>query len=120
MAAPKGLDPKAANIISQWTYDRPLNTCRFNPAGTFVFCGAEDANVERFNVADGARTNFSGGHDTWVQAIGFSKDGSQIYSGGCGGKITWGGGGAKKPKTNRSLGGPKRRVFPPDVNPHSK
>jgi len=117
MAAPKGLDPKAANIISQWTYDRPLNTCRFNPAGTFVFCGAEDANVERFNVADGARTNFSGGHDTWVQAIGFSKDGSQIYSGGCDGKLTWWDAAAKDPKPSRSIEAHKGWVRALDVSP---
>jgi WD40 repeat protein len=103
MAAPAGLDPKLANIVSQWTHDRPLNACRFNPAGTFVFCGAEDANVERFNMSDGARTNFSGGHDTWVQAIGFSKDGVKIYSGGLDGKLTWWDSAAKSPKPIRSI-----------------
>lgn len=103
MAVPKGLDPKAANVVSQWAYDRPLNACRFNPAGTFVFCGAEDANVERFNMADGKYTNFKGGHETWVQAIGFSKDGSLIYSGGCDGKLTWWDATAKEPKPIRSI-----------------
>jgi len=48
-------------------------------------------------MADGARTNFSGGHDTWVQAIGFSKDGSQIFSGGCDGKLTWWDAASKSP-----------------------
>ena len=89
MAAPAGLDPKAAHIVSQWPYDRPLDTCRFDPGGKFVFCGAEDANVQRFKMGDGAKTIFSGGHDTWVAAIGFSKDGKQFISGGCDGKLTW-------------------------------
>ena len=89
MAVPAGLDPKLANIVSQWPHDRPLNACRFNPAGTLVFCGSEDALVERYNIADGVRTNFAGGHDTWVQAIGFSKDGAQVISGACDGKLTW-------------------------------
>jgi WD40 repeat protein len=120
MAAPKGLDPKLANVVSQWTYDRPLNACRFSPAGTFVFCGSEDANVERFNLADGARTNFSGGHDTWVQAIGFSKDGAQIYSGGCDGKLTWWDAAAKSPKPTRSIEAHKGWVRALDVSPDGK
>src|SRR6185437_6101354 len=60
MAAPAGLDVKQANVVSQWPYDRPLNACRFDPAGRFVVCGGEDANVERYNLADGARTKFTG------------------------------------------------------------
>ena len=63
--------------------------CRFDPSGRFVFCGSEDAHVERFNLADGARTIFSGGHETWVHGLAFSKDGAQAMSGGCDGKITW-------------------------------
>jgi WD40 repeat protein len=117
MTAPAGLDPKLANVASQWTYDRPLNACRFNPAGTFVFCGAEDANVERFNMADGARTNFTGGHDTWVQAIGFSKDGAQTYSGGCDGKLTWWDAAAKEPKPIRSVEAHKGWIRALDVSP---
>src|SRR4051812_3330694 len=74
VSAPASFDPKQAYVASQWPYDRPLDTCRFDPQGRFVFCGAEDSNLIRFNLADGAHVNFSGGHDTWVQAIGFSKD----------------------------------------------
>ncbi len=89
MNTPEGFDVKAANVVAQWPHDRPLNTCRFDPTGRFVFCGSEDAVVERFNLADGVRTVLSGGHETWVQALAFSKDGVQVMSGGCDGKITW-------------------------------
>ena len=54
--SPEGLDPKQAHVVSQWPHDRPLVACRFDPAGQFVFCGSEDAVVERFKLADGART----------------------------------------------------------------
>jgi WD40 repeat protein len=120
MTAPTGLDPKQANIVSQWAYDRPLNTCRFDPAGRFVFCGAEDANVQRFSVPDGARTNFAGGHDTWVQSIGFSKDGVQIYTGGCDGKLTWWDSAAKPPKPIRSIEAHKGWIRTLDVSPDGK
>jgi WD40 repeat protein len=117
MAVPAGLDPKLANVVSQWPYDRPLNACRFNPDGKSVFCGAEDANVERFNLTDGARTNFTGGHDTWVQAIGFSKDGAQIFSGGCDGKLTWWEAAAKSPKPIRSIDAHNGWIRSLDVSP---
>jgi WD40 repeat protein len=120
MAAPTGLDPKQANVVSQWTYDRPLNACRFDPAGRFVFCGAEDSNVQRFSMPDGARTNFAGGHDTWVQAIGFSKDGVQIFSGGYDGKLTWWDSAAKPPKPIRSIDAHKGWIRSLDVSPDGK
>ena len=115
--APPGFDPKQAHVVSQWPHDRPLNACRFDPAGRFVFCGSEDANVERFNLADGARTIFAGGHETWVQAIGFSKDGAQVISGGCDGKLTWWDTAAEAPKPIRSIEAHKGWIRSLDVSP---
>jgi WD40 repeat protein len=120
MAVPAGFDPKLANVVSHWSYDRPLNACRFNPDGKSVFCGAEDANVERFNLADGARTIFTGGHDTWVKAVGLSKDGSQVFSGGCDGKLTWWEAGAKSPKPIRSIEAHNGWIRSLDVSPDGK
>lgn len=120
MTAQPLLDPKQATILAQWPYDRPLNTCRFDPLGRFVVCGAEDANVERYNLADGARTNLTGGHDTWVQAIGFSKDGAQLFSGGCDGKLTWWDTAAKTPTPIRSIDAHKGWVRSIDTSPDGK
>lgn len=89
MEIPAGFDPTQAHVVSQWAHERPLNACRFSPTGDAVFCGSEDAVVERFQLADGAKTVFSGGHDTWVRALAFTKDGSQVVSGGCDGKLAW-------------------------------
>jgi WD40 repeat protein len=86
---PYALDPTQAHVVSQWPHDRPLNACRFDPLGHFVFTGSEDALVERFNLADGARTVFAGGHETWVKSLACSPDGAQVISGGCDGKLTW-------------------------------
>jgi WD40 repeat protein len=103
MSLPTGFDPKQAYIAAQWPYDRPLNACRFDPTGHYVFCGSEDAVVERFQLSDGARTNFTGGHETWVRAIAFTKDGSQVVSGGCDGKLTWWESATEAPKPIRSV-----------------
>jgi WD40 repeat protein len=117
MSAPPGFDPKQAYVVSQWPYDRPLNVCRFDPGGRFVFCGAEDANVQRFKLPDGARTSFTGGHETWVQSLGFSKDGAQVVSGGCDGKLTWWETTAEKPKPVRSIDAHKGWIRSIDVSP---
>lgn len=86
---PETLDPKAAYVAAEWKHDRPLISCRFEPTGQYVFCGSEDAVVERFQLSDGAKTLLSGGHSTWVAALAFSNDGKTIVSGGCDGKLTW-------------------------------
>jgi WD40 repeat protein len=117
MATPEGLDPKQAHIVSQWPYDRPLNACRFDPAGRFVFCGSEDAAVERFKLADGARTVLNGGHETWVKALAFTKDGSQVISGGCDGKLTWWNATAESPTPIRSINAHEGWIRSLDLSP---
>ncbi len=89
MNSQQQLDPKAAHVAGQWPHDRPLIACKFAPDGQFVFCGSEDALVERFRLSDGTKIVLSGGHSTWVAALAFSKDGSTVVSGGCDGKLTW-------------------------------
>jgi WD40 repeat protein len=117
MATPEGLDPKQAHVVSQWPYDRPLNACRFDPAGRFVFCGSEDAAVERFKLADGARTVLNGGHETWVKALAFTKDGSQVISGGCDGKLTWWDAAAESPTPIRSINAHEGWIRSLDLSP---
>ena len=117
MAIPEGFDPKLAHTVSQWPHDRPLNACRFDSAGRFVFCGSEDAAVERFNLVDGVRTIINGGHQTWVCAIACSKDGVHGISGGCDGKITWWESAAAEPKPIRSIDAHKGWIRSLDVSP---
>ena len=117
MTIPEGFDPKSAHVVSQWPHDRPLNACRFDPAGRFVFSGSEDAAVERFNLTDGARTVINGCHQTWVCAIACSKDGVHTISGGCDGKITWWESAAAEPKPIRSIDAHKGWIRSLDVSP---
>jgi WD40 repeat protein len=117
MPVPAGFDPKQAYVASQWPYDCPLNACRFDPQGRFVFCGAQDANLIRFNLADGAHVNFSGGHDSWVQAIGFSKDAAQVVSGGYDGRLIWWETAATDSKPIRSIAAHKGWIRSLEVSP---
>jgi WD40 repeat protein len=117
MTIPEGFDPKQAHVVSQWPHDRPLNACRFDPAGRYVFCGSEDALVERFQLSDGAKTVISGGHTTWVRAIAFSKDGAQAMSAGCDGKISWWETAAEMPTPIRTVDAHKGWIRTLDVSP---
>lgn len=99
------LDPKAAYVAAQWQHERPLISCRFEPNGQFVFCGSEDAVVERFRISDGAKTILTGGHSTWVSAFAFSSDGQTVVSGGCDGKLTWWPATEETPQPIRSIAG---------------
>lgn len=83
------LDPKQAHVLAQWAHDRPLNVCRFDPQGRFVVTGSEDALVERFQLSDGAKMPFPGGHTSWVFSLAFSKDGANFVSGAADGQLSW-------------------------------
>lgn len=102
-AAGPVLDPKQAHVVSQWTHDRPLIACRFDPLGRYVFCGSEDNQIERFLLADGTKTLLSGGHATWVRCLAFTQDGAFLISGGYDGKLTWWEVAAEKPAPIRSI-----------------
>lgn len=86
---PAAMDIKQAKVTATWAHDRPLISCRFDPQGRYVFCGAEDKTIQRFALADGAKTSLVGGHETWVRALAFSNDGSTLISGGSEGRLTW-------------------------------
>lgn len=83
------LDVTQAQVTQQWAHDRPLIATRFHPSGDYVFCGSEDAVVERFRLSDGTKTLLSDGHATWVKALACSTDGRWLLSGGYDGRITW-------------------------------
>ena len=88
MNVPAGFDPKQAHVVTQWPTERPVVCCRFEPKGRFVFCGLEHSVIQRFNLADGKRVSFSGGHDSWVFSLAFSADGEKTFSGGGDGLVT--------------------------------
>lgn len=97
------MDPKAAYVSAQWAHERPLISCRFDPSGQFVFCGSEDAVIERFRLSDGAKTLLTGGHSTWVNCFAFGDAGKYVISGGCDGKLTWWETAAEAPVAIRSV-----------------
>ena len=54
------LDPTKATLEKDFTAEAPLTACRFSPDGRFVFAGAQDSRVWRFDVESGAKTELAG------------------------------------------------------------
>ncbi|MCH2125326.1 MAG: hypothetical protein MK165_11060 [Pirellulaceae bacterium] len=100
---PEGFDVKQSHVVSQWKHERPLCVCRFDPAGRYVFSGAEDNTVQRFDLADGKLTVLQNGHKTWVRALAISHDSQFVMSGGCEGAISWWEVAAEQPTPIRTI-----------------
>jgi WD40 repeat protein len=81
-------EPATLKILSTWKYARPLTACRFEPQARYLFTGAEDNLVQRWNVADGTATPLAA-HDSWVRAIGFTPDGAVAFTAGYDGRLVW-------------------------------
>jgi WD40 repeat protein len=87
MGLPTGFEPKQAHVVSQWTVERPVVCCRFDPRARFVLCGLESSEIQRVSLVDGKRIPFAGGHESWVFSLAFSPGGETCYSGGGDGRV---------------------------------
>lgn len=81
-------DPVKTHVSKDWTHNSPLISCRFDPSGKWVFAGAQDSRVWRFDAESGSKTELAG-HESWIRAIAFSKDGQTLITGGYDGRLAW-------------------------------
>ena len=117
--APK-IDPKQAHLVAQWPAGKPIVCCRFDPAGRSLFCGLESSNIEQFNLADGKKSAFQGGHESWVFSLAFSPSGKTLYSGGGEGRVVSWETAATSPKPMRTIEAHKGWVRAIAVSPDGK
>lgn len=83
-ARPGPLDPLRTRLMQQLRHDSPLLGCRFDPSGRFVFAGAQDNNVVRWEIDTGGKTVLAG-HRSWVRALAFH--GQRVFSADYSGQI---------------------------------
>jgi WD40 repeat protein len=95
-------EPAGLQILSTWKYARPLIACRFDPQTRYLFSGAEDNLVQRWNLADGTATPLAA-HDSWVRAIGFSLEGDVAFTAGYDGRLVWWTAAAPQPQPVRII-----------------
>src|SRR5262245_14298877 len=85
--APK-IDPAKTHVVLEYKHGRPLVACWFDPQSRYVYFGAEDNLVHRFEIESKKLTPLAA-HDSWVRAIGCSPSGDVLYSGGYDGRLVW-------------------------------
>ena len=89
LRASADFNPKAARLTADWEHNAKLLCCRVDPTGRFVTAGGIDYAIQRWDIATGKKTTLAG-HDNWVRTLGFSPDGSILYSGAYDGQlIAW-------------------------------
>jgi len=109
-------DPKQTHVAYEWKHDSPFICCRFDPQGRYVFAGAEDYAIHRFDAATGAKLTMPE-HDCWVRAFAFSTDGETVISAGSDGQLVWWPVAAEKPQPQRTLPAHDGWIRALDVSP---
>lgn len=95
-------DPVQAHVAKSLAHTSPFISCRFDPKGRYVFAGAEDNRIWRFNLADSAKSELVG-HDSWVRGLAFHPQGETFISGGYDGRLIWWQTAAEKPTPVRTV-----------------
>lgn len=83
------INPEKTALVREYKHSRPLTACHWEPQGRFIYFGAEDNLIHRFELASGQVVSLAA-HDSWVRAFGSSPDGEFLYTGGYDGRlIAW-------------------------------
>jgi WD40 repeat protein len=80
------VDPAQAHLVQELKHASALLGCRIDPAGRFVFAGAQDNTVVRWELAGGKKAVLAG-HKSWVRALAFAAKEKLLFSGDYAGKI---------------------------------
>ena len=62
------VEPTQTRLAQELKHASPLVSCRFDAAGPFVFAGAQDNTIQRWELA-GAKKATLAGHNSWVRAL---------------------------------------------------
>ena len=54
--APGQINPPGTRLLQQYTHTSPMMGCRFDPSGRFVFGGAQDNTISRWDLTNGQKT----------------------------------------------------------------
>jgi WD40 repeat protein len=83
---PAKIDPIQVRMTQELKHASPLVGCRFDPTGRFVFAGAQDNTVQRWELSGGKKTALVG-HTSWVRALAFAPKEKLLFSGDWAGRV---------------------------------
>ncbi len=113
-------DPMQTHVVKSFANEASLVSCRFDPAGRFVFVGLQSSKVVRWDLASGAKTDFAGGHESWVRAIAFTNKGETLLTGGHDGRLIWWPTAAEKPAPLRTVEAHAGWIRAIDISPDAQ
>ncbi|MFN0053046.1 MAG: WD40 repeat domain-containing protein [Planctomycetales bacterium] len=97
-------DPAATRLVQTITHDRPLLSCRFDPQGNFLFAGAQDNSLHRWDLYSGVGVHPKV-HKSWLGTLAVVSPGDpRILTGGHEGLLTWWEGATPDPQALRTIG----------------
>lgn len=100
-AAEKTSVEKTAVAI-EYKHNRPLTCCHWDRQNRYIFFGAEDHLVHRFDVTSQAVTPLAA-HDSWVRSLQTSPDGQTLYTAGYDGRLIYWNAAAEKPEPTHTI-----------------
>ncbi len=85
-STPPAPDPTQVTQVKEFKHDRPLFACRIDRSGRYVFTGAEDNLVMRWEIDSDNKLALAG-HESWVRAMAFQPAGELLATGDYAGKL---------------------------------
>ena len=82
------LDVTKTHVAKELKVGSPLISCRYEPKGHYIFAGAQDYQIWRWEPSTNKKIQLKGA-DAWVRGIAFSPDGKTMLTGGYDGRLLW-------------------------------
>ncbi|MCB9938973.1 MAG: hypothetical protein H6823_12065 [Planctomycetaceae bacterium] len=93
------IDVTKTHVAKALKHDSPIISCRFDPSGKYVFFGAQDFKVWRWEWNGDAKVELN--HNAWVRGIAFHPNGEAVLTAGYDGRLVWWPATAEKPEPIR-------------------
>lgn len=140
---PDGADPVATRLVAELKHDRGILACRYDPTASFLFAGARDYFVHRWDLSQkpeveppadpkkkpkippvpvgpaDSRLELAG-HESWVSGLSLFNDGDRLATGDFVGRLIVWSNRADQPKPRFSFEAHKGSIRKVSVSPDGK
>lgn len=113
------INPAKTRMVLELKQPSPLLSCRFDPTGRFVFAGAQDSKLHRWDLASKQHVALVG-HRSWVRGLAFQAERRKLLSGDYAGKVLVWSVDAENPTPERTIDAHRGWVRGVAVSPDGK